>query len=505
MTLSHKTAACLFCLTLTLGCQSPGQRGVIAKYTPYSASVRTERKTAVVENAATRLTEVDETQSTVQLTSGEDGPQPFEPPAQGAELQLPPNPTLDSDPNGTANLTLAHLEQLALENNPAIRQASASAHKGMGLRDQVGLRPNPTLEYNGEQLGDAGTDQHMLTISQDFVTANKLGWNQAVLDRAVQAQLWEVEVQRRRVLTDVRVSYFDALAAQRRLELANAFRDVVAKGVEVAQSRKEAKEGSLPEVLQTEIQLQEVELVQQQAEIDLDAAWQELAANVGLPDLLMGELTGDLPAGADQRDWDSVYQQLVASTPEIQAATARIEKASANCQRQGVQAIPNFNLSVGVGTDLGTGSEFARVGVGVPLPLHNKNQGNIAAAQAEYCRAIQDLERLRMALKARLARAAQGHDSALAAVNRYDQQILPKARQSLTLSEEAYQAGEFDFLQVLIARRTFFDANLQAVDARRRLAQASALTDGMLLSGGLSETPDLADDDGLRGQALDQK
>ncbi len=62
-------------------------------------------------------------------------------------------------------------------------------------------------------------------------------------------------------------------------------------------------------------------------------------------------------------------------------------------------------------------------------------------------------------------------------------QILPKARQSLTLSEEAYQAGEFAFLQVLIAWRP-----LHAVDARRRLDQTSALTDGMLLSGGISES-----------------
>jgi len=107
-----------------------------------------------------------------------------------------------------------------------------------------------------------------------------------------------------------------------------------------------------------------------------------------------------------------------------------------------------------------------------------------------------------MSLKARLARAAKDHDSALAAVRRYESQILPKAKESLTLSEQAYAAGEFTFLQVLTARRTYFDSNLQAVEAKRRLAQATAHVDGLLLSGGLSETVDLIDDDGLRGQAL---
>lgn len=261
-------------------------------------------------------------------------------------------------------------------------------------------------------------------------------------------------------------------------------------------------EGSQPEILQAEIQQQEVELQQQQAEYDLQAAWKELIATIGLPDLPNRDLIGDLPVEAAQRDWETVYVELTSVSPEIRAASSRFAKAQANLSRQRVQRIPNLNVSLGVGTDLGTGSEFGRVGVGIPLPLHNKNAGNIVAAQAECSRACQDLNRLRMNLKSRLARAARDYDSALAAVHRYETQILPKAKESLTLSEQAYAASEFTFLQVLTARRTYFDSNLQSVEARKRLAQAAAYVDGLLLSGGLSETVDLTDDDGLRGQAL---
>jgi cobalt-zinc-cadmium efflux system outer membrane protein len=499
----HSTIAIVVSLILVSGCQSSGQRGVTWRGSASRAGEHSPKlagSTTSQEGSFATQTDSDEPQ--LLLASGE----------ESAEVALPPEPDSEtpvlaesaSIQSGLVDtgLSLPYLEQLAIENNPAIRQASASAHKGMGLRDQVGRRPNPTLEYNGEQLGDAGTDQHMLTISQDFVTANKLGLNQQVLDQAVQAQLWEVEAQRRRVLTDVRVSFYDALAAQRRYALASDFQTVAVKGVKVAVSRKAALEGSQPEILQAEIQQQEVELQQQQAEYELQAAWKELTATIGLPDLPMSDLIGDLPVEANQRDWETVYLELTAASPEIRAASSRISKAQANLNRQGVQRIPNVNLSVGVGTDLGTGSEFGRVGVGIPLPLHNKNEGNIAAAQAEYCRACQDLERLRMSLKARLARAAKDHDSALAAVRRYESQILPKAKESLTLSEQAYAAGEFTFLQVLTARRTYFDSNLQAVEAKRRLAQATAHVDGLLLSGGLSETVDLIDDDGLRGQAL---
>ena len=406
------------------------------------------------------------------------------------------------EPVVTPALTLATLEQMALENNPAIRQATASVSKATGFRDQVGLYPNPTLAYSGQQLGDAGTDQHMLTLSQDIVTGNKLGLSQQVLNQAMQAQLWEVEAQRQRVLTDVRTMYYEALAAQRRMALATEFQVLAAKGVRVAESRKAALEGSQPEILQAEIQLQEVELQQQQAQYELTAAWQELTALIGLPDLSLASLEGELPTTAEARDWDAVYEELASRSPELHAARSRVDRASANLRRQDAQVIPNIELQLGVGRDLGTDSDFAQVGVGVPLPVWNRNEGNISAAHAEYCRATQDYQRLRMSLQARLARAAKEHDSALAAVQRYEGQILPKAQQSLTLSEQAYAAAEFNFLQVLTARRTYFESNLKSVDARRQLAQASTLIQGLLLSGGLSETVDTTEDDGLRGQAL---
>ena len=400
------------------------------------------------------------------------------------------------------SLTLATLEQMALENNPTIRQASASVSKATGFRDQVGLYPNPTLAYNGQQLGDAGTDQHMLTLSQDIVTGNKLYLGQQVLNQAVQVQLWEVEAQRKRVLTDVRTTYYEALAAQRRMELATEFQVVAAKGVRVAEARKAALEGSQPEILQTEIQLQEVELQQQQAQYALTAAWKELTALVGLPDLSLAKLEGELPKTGEARDWNAVYEELASQSPELHAARSRVDRASANLCRQDAQVIPNIELQLSAGKDYGTNSGFAQVGVGIPVPILNRNEGNISAAHAEYCRATQDYQRLRMSLKARLARAAREHDSALAAVQRYEGQILPKAHQSLSLSEQAYSAAEFDFLQVLTARRIYFESNVRAVDARRQLAQANMLIDGLLLSGGLTETVDTPEDDGLRGQAL---
>jgi cobalt-zinc-cadmium efflux system outer membrane protein len=402
----------------------------------------------------------------------------------------------------SSGMTLAALEQLALANNPAIQQASAAAQKSIGIRDQVGRYPNPTIGYNGQQFADAGTDQHSAFIEQDIVLGHKLRLNERVLDHDVQSQLWEVESQRYRVLTDIRLRFYEALAAQRRVELAVDFHRVTEEGVRVAIKRKEALEGSQPEVLQAEIQLNEVDLLRQRAQIAYDAAWKELVATAGTPDLPPARLLGSLDPAAMARDWDTTYEGIVGGSPELRAARARVHRAQANLERQRAQPIPNLGLQFMAGYDQGTDDEMLGAQVGVPVPIFNKNRGNIDAAYAEYCRATQDARRIELSLKARLARVGQDFDSAAATVQRYQEQILPKARDTLTLSEQAYGAGEFEFLQVLIARRTYFESNLQFVQALGQLAQANATVDGLLLTGGLAETPDFTGDAGLRDQAL---
>jgi outer membrane protein, heavy metal efflux system len=438
-------------------------------------------------------------QSAVRLTSGteERATAPAEvPPQPGVPL-----PALGEEASGST-WTLATLESAALQNNPAIAQASASAHKAMGFRDQVGAKPNPVVGYNGSQLADQSTDQHTVFVEQDIVMGGKLKRNQEVLSQEVQSQFWEVEAQRYRVQTDVRQRFYEALAAQRRLVLATEFREIAAKGVEIAKARVEAKEGSVPEVLQAEIQLNQVEVQRRQAEAAFRGAWNQLMAVVGLNGTAPGVLDGTLPVSVAFGDLQAVKGQALTSSPELQAARARVARARANVERQEVQAIPNLSFQLAAGVDNGTNSGMVNAQVGLPVPIFNRNEGNIAAAHAELNRACQELRRIELSIESRMSRAAQDYESAAVAVEQYQQVILPKAAETLKLSEEAYSAGEFGFLQVLVARRTYFESNLEYVIAQSNLAQSEAYLQGLALSGGLSDTRDTEFDSGLRDQSL---
>ncbi|GAB5404802.1 MAG: TolC family protein [Aureliella sp.] len=404
---------------------------------------------------------------------------------------------------GDSGLTLEAIEQLALANNPAIQQASAESARAAGIRTQVGLKANPNVGYFGEEIGNDGAGGlHGAFVSQMIVRGDKLAWNRQVHGYDVNAMNWEIETQRQRVRTDIRLAFYDALAAQKRLELARDFRNVAEEGVSISKERVDAKVGTRPDILQSEIQLSEVELSIQQAEFELSAALSQLAAISGVNSLGTTTLMGDLYVGRIESDSETAFAKIIATSPQLAAAEARVERARANVQRQKAQPISNLTAQLGAGADSGTGDGFANVQLSLPIPVHNENQGNIRAAQAEYCSAIQNVQRIRQSIRNELARVMKEYKVAEATVHQYEQSILPRAEETLQLMQEARDAGEFDFLRVLTARRAYFDANLKYVAALGRYAQGHAKIQGLLLTGGLSSAVVYSVGDDLRGQAL---
>ncbi len=316
---------------------------------------------------------------------------------------------------------------------------------------------------------------------------------------------WNEKTQRQRVLTDVRLNFISALAAQRRLELTSAFRDVAEQGVRISEQRVAAKFAGRADVLQSEMQLSLVDMTIQQTETQLNAAWKQLAAVSGLPHLERRPLQGDLTVPLLDDDQDQLLQTLLDNSPQLSAAQYRVSRARAALKRQQVQKIPNLTAQLGTGYDDATGDSFANVQLSLPVPVHNRNQGNVHAAWAEYCAATQNVRRLTMKLRHDLAAAVRDYESAEAAVIQYRDVILPRAQETLDLMKQAQEGGEYDFLRVLTARRAYFDASINLVEAQQKLAAAAAGIDGLLLTGGLTQPVVTPLSTGLRDQALNQQ
>ncbi len=403
-------------------------------------------------------------------------------------------------------LTVEELLQLAMANNPTLQQALAVINKAQGIKKQVGLYPNPTIGYQGQEIGADGTSgKQGGYISQTIVTGNKLSLNQAVADYDIQQLQWELETQKYRVRNDVQSQFFASLGAEQRVKLSFQLEKIAEEGVEIASKLFDSGEGARPDILQAEVQLGEIRIIRQNAEYDHEAARKQLASLVGRPELTEAPLSDVLNNKSTDLTWEESYQQLQTNSPELQAAYAKVSRAREQIFRQESQNIPNLMAQIGVARDNETGDDIANVQVGIPLPIFNRNQGNIDMAAAEYHRSLGDVERLQLSLQVRLAAAFRDYQKAKKQVEQYQQDILPKAKENLDLTSQGYRQQQFDFLRVLTARRTYFETNIKFIRSLVDLRQAEVAVSGLVLSGGLSNVRDISQGVGgvgNRGQAL---
>ena len=296
--------------------------------------------------------------------------------------------------------------------------------------------------------------------------------------------------------------FFEALAAQRQLEATIKFAIVAERGVEVAIARQDAKEGTVIEVLQSRTLMSEIKLVEEQTQAAYLGAWKDLAAIAGTPDMQPVTLVAEFASPTEIPNWENACMEITSQSPELAAARALVCEKQANLQRQQAQPIRNVGVQFQSGYDRATDSGMMNLQIGAPIPVANKNSGNISAAFAEYKRALENVRRIELEIKSRLARATQEYESAHAAVTKYEQEIVPQASQTLELSEQGYRAGELDFLQILVVRRVYYESTIRLITAQGHLAQATAKVDGLLLVGRLDAPQDFTNGDSLRGQTF---
>jgi cobalt-zinc-cadmium efflux system outer membrane protein len=413
-------------------------------------------------------------------------PNPFR---QDQTSAAPPGPEVVPIPEPLAHpygLSLSDLEDMAAANNPTLAVAWARINAARGRQLQSGLYPNPMVGYIAEDIGEDGTaGQHGGYVSQQFITGKKLKLNVAMGSREVKEQRFLFNAQELRVFNDVRLRYYDALAAQRRVELNAELTQISIKLADNSRQLLEAQQVAKSDLLQAEIEVEEAQIQSANAQNEWQEAWRRLAAVVGIPCLevtpLLGALDGDLPTYA----WDDVYCTVVAQNPEVAAAAARVERARIAITRARRENIPDVTVMTMVTHMTQTGDDVVGVQAGIPIPMLNQNQGNIAAAQAELVAAANNYERIQLDLQDRLAMTFRRYANARQQVDRYREEILPRAEESIELVRTGYREGQVAFLDLLTSQRTYIRVNVAYVDALAELRQAATLIDGQLLSDSL--------------------
>jgi cobalt-zinc-cadmium efflux system outer membrane protein len=396
-------------------------------------------------------------------------------------------------PSEQKTITLEELQQMALQRNPTFAQSAANIQAAEGRKKQSGLYPNPTVGYQGEEIrgGSFRGGEQGLFVQQDIVMGGKLGLNRKIFDQELKQAQMEGEEQKIRVVTNVRMAYIQALAAQQTLELRKNLSRLADDAVETSHQLANVGQADTPDVLEAEVEAQQGQLAVTMAEQNQQRIWKALSAVVGNPRLpltqLEGRLEDTLPVNADE-----LVEKIVSDSPAVKIAELGVKRAEAALAREKREPIPDLQLRAGLQQNRelsdSTGRPVGLQGfadVGVRIPIFNRNQGNIATAKADEERAKREVERVKLVMRERAASVVQNYTFSQSAVDRYKNQMIPRAQKAYEMYRKKYQDMAAAYPQVLIAQRTLMQLEVSYVNALESFATSSLSLQSYLLTDGL--------------------
>lgn len=411
----------------------------------------------------------------------------------GQERDAPrakPEANLPTSARGTPEkpLELADVEELALRHNPTLTAAAARIEAARGRKVQAGLYPNPVVGYHSTEVGNQGTaGQQGGFITQRFITAGKVGLDEAIAGQGVRAAHFDFHAQEQRVLSDVRVRFWETRLAQRRVQLTSELARIGEELVEATRKLVDGRLGTENDLLQAEIKADEAVILLDNARNQHRASWRRLAASIGQPRMELTPLTGELGGELPDYDWDDSYQRVLGANPRLAAARARVKRARIAIERAQREPIPDIDISVSHRQNTVARGRVTNVQVGIPLPVFDQNEGNIRAAEAEWVAACRDLKRIELDLQDQLAVTYRRYANARHQTQRYTSRMLPRAKRSLQLVTSGFKQNQVEYLTLLIAQQTYLQVNLSYLDALQELQVAASLIEGQLLSDALSD------------------
>jgi len=239
----------------------------------------------------------------------------------------------------------------------------------------------------------------------------------------------------------------------------------------VANGRVRAGKSSPVEATRAQVQVSQIRLEMDRAQIGLSDAYRRLAA-------ITGSAAPDFQAVATQSQSAPplpAFTPLLArleQTTQLRLAELHIQQNEASVGLEKAQRIPDLDVSIGSQYDAGVRERVNLVGVSMPIPLFNRNQGNVLAAsrRADQARDLRNATELRLRTETR--QALDLWQTANTEVRAFNQQILPAAQSAVDSATRGFEMGKFNFLDVLDAQRTLIAARTQYLTATAQATDA---------------------------------
>ena len=369
------------------------------------------------------------------------------------------------------NISLDQATALALQANPNIAIVLREREVEGAQLLQAAARPNPTLSG---QVQDLRSQNRIVSIaiSQQLETAGKRDKRLVAADASLAIADADITIARAETSAKVYASFYQVLAAQQALSLAQELLQIASISKETTAKRVLAGKVSPVEetkskVVEAGLKLELAQASQQlvSAKQHLVSLWVKGNSDVSVLSFIPINFTavGELEKLKDLPALNDLMAQLPDS-PRLQKSALTIS------QRQAISAIekskqtPDVTLSLGAqrNEELG-GITQAIIGLSIPIPVFDKNQGNLQSARARELLALDEKSALENQLQTELSNAYGRRQLQIEASNIYKQDILQGAQSAYEAVRKGFEFGKFSFLEVLDAQRSLFQAKTQYI------------------------------------------
>ncbi|MBC8469198.1 MAG: TolC family protein [Planctomycetes bacterium] len=389
----------------------------------------------------------------------------FQPPAKPVE-----NPDVPEISEPTGPITLREALALALLHNPELKVFSWDIRVSEAKRLQASLLPNPKLEVETEEVGGPGQRNDFdgaettIQLSQLIELGDKRSKRTKLASLEKELAGWDYEAKRLDVFTEVAKAFAEVLAAQQGLELTQELLRVSEELLDTVTQRVDAGKDSPLEKTKAMVALSNIKIQHQQAIQYLEFTRKQLAATWTGTKPKFKSAAGRLDSLSPIPSIEELTS-LIEQNPDIARWLLEIEKEKAALELEKAKAISDITLKGGIQRFNETDDNAILFGISIPLPISDKNQAGKLRARYELAKAGEEQRAAYIRVQMKLARAYQALSSAYTEATELEKNVLQGAEGVFEASRTGYEQGKLDYLNVLDAQRTLFEAKGRYIDA----------------------------------------
>lgn len=369
-------------------------------------------------------------------------------------------------------LSLSDSLNLALKANPDIAIAIREREAIVGTKVQAATRPNPFVSTSIQDTRSA-TRQIYLQLNQEIELGDKRTARMEAADAFYSKADAELATKKAEIHANVILAFYEVLVAQERVLLAKSSVEVAESALDAASKRVKAGKSSPVEQTKSSIAAAsaKIELVQATTQLNnsrkrLSALWGDNAPSF---ELATGEVRS-IPHVSSL----SELQALVDDSPSIRLAKLEINTREAVTKIERSKAVPNITLSAGVVNNQEVGLNQALLGLSIPIPVFDRNQGNVQEAVSRKFKAEDELVAIKNKIQTNLVTQYERLSAARQSTLSLQNDILPNAQSAFDAANRGFSLGKFNFLDVLDAQRTLYQAKSQYINALLEAHQSIA-------------------------------